>query len=292
MTPAMLKQLGLEEQVFEALVADRIVELEAKRLGISVSDEAVARAISLSPDFQDNGSFIGKDEIRRRLDLQGTTEEQFADTLRRQLMRESLLNLVGSGATVSDAEVARELQRRNEQVKVEYVLADAQRFRAAAAPSEDEIKARFEAKKDAYKVPERRVVSYTLLDREALRPGIVLTDRELELYYQDHRDEFRQEAEACASHILVQGAAGRGGRGPPGHGGPGDRAGAARPGEGAAATSRRSRRSPRRIRARPRTAATSAASRRAGWCPSSTTRSSLSRRGRCRSSSRRRSATT
>jgi peptidyl-prolyl cis-trans isomerase D len=213
MTPALMKQLGLEDQVFDALVADRIVELEAKRLGISVSDETVARAIATSPDFQDNGRFIGTDEIRRRLDLQGTTEEQFAESLRRQLLRDSLVNLVGAAATVSDAEAEREFRRRNDQVKVEYVVADAERFKATAQPTEDEIAARFAAKKDQYKIPERRVVSYALLDRDALRPGIVLIDRDLELYYQDHRDEYRQEAEACASHILVkvqQGGVGEG----------------------------------------------------------------------------------
>ena len=215
MTPALMKQLGLEDQVFDALVADRIVELEAKRLGISVSDEAVARAIATSPDFQDNGRFIGTDEIRRRLDLQGTTEEQFAESLRRQLLRDSLVNLVGAAATVSDAEAEREFRRRNDQVKVEYVVADAERFKATAQPTEDEIAARFAAKKDQYKIPERRVVSYALLDRDALRPGIVLIDRDLELYYQDHRDEYRQEAEACASYILVkaqQGGVGEGHR--------------------------------------------------------------------------------
>jgi peptidyl-prolyl cis-trans isomerase D len=268
MTPAMMRQLGLEEQVFDALVAERIVELEAKRLGISVSDEAVARAIATSPEFQDGGRFIGTDEIRRRLELQGLTEDQFAEMLRRQLLRESLVNLVGAAATVSDTEVERELRRRNEQVKVEYVLADADRFRAAAQPTEDEVKARYEANKDQYKIPERRVVSYALLDREALKAGVVVTDRDLELYYQDHRDEYRQEPEACASHILVK----------------------VRQGE--AATSRRSRRGPPRTRARPRRAGTSAASPRGAWCGSSTTRCSRSPPARCPSSCGPRSAST
>ena len=44
----MLRQLGLEQQVLDSLVSDRLVELEAKRLGISVSDDAVARAIASS----------------------------------------------------------------------------------------------------------------------------------------------------------------------------------------------------------------------------------------------------
>jgi peptidyl-prolyl cis-trans isomerase D len=215
MTPAMMRQLGLEEQVFDALVADRIVELEAKRLGISVSDEAVARAIASSPEFQDDGRFVGTAEIRRRLDLQGISEEQFAETVRRQLLRESLVNLVGSAATVSDAEVEREFHRRNDQVKVEYAVADVERFKAGAQPTEDDVKAWFEARKDEYRIPERRVVSYALLDRDALKPGIVVTDRDLEVYYQDHRDEFRQDAEACASHILVKVRQGDTGEGHP-----------------------------------------------------------------------------
>jgi peptidyl-prolyl cis-trans isomerase D len=210
---AMLRQMGLEEQVLDSLVSDRLVELEARRLGITVSDDAVARAVATAPEFQDNGRFIGTDEIRRRLDLSGMSEEQFADSLRRQLLRENLQNLVGSAATVSDAEVERELLRRTEQVKLEYALADAARFRPQVQPTDAEVAARFDAKKDAYRIPEKRVVSYVLLDRAALQSKVAASDRDSELYYQDHREEFRQEEQACASHILVkvrQGDAGEG----------------------------------------------------------------------------------
>ncbi|HEX9187451.1 MAG TPA: SurA N-terminal domain-containing protein [Vicinamibacteria bacterium] len=211
----MLRQLGLEEQVLEGLVTDRLVELEARRLGVAVSDEAVARAIATSPEFQDDGKFIGTEEIRRRLDLQGLSEEDFERSLRRRLLRDSLEGLVGSAVAVSDAEVEREFRRRTEQVKLEYVLADAERFKPGVSPSEDEIKARFESKKDAYRIPETRVVSYVLLDRATLQPQVAVADRDLELYYQDRREEFRQEEEACASHILVKVKAGEAAEGHP-----------------------------------------------------------------------------
>ena len=211
---SMLERMGLDSQVLESLVSQRLVELEAKRLGIKVSSDAVARAISTSPDFQDNGRFIGKDEIRRRLELANMSESDLERQLRQELERESLEGLIGAGIEVSDAEVEREFRRQTEQVRLEYVLADAARYRAGANPSEDEVKARFEAKRDAYKVPEQRVVSYVLLDRATLQPQITVTDRELELYYQERREDFRQEEEACASHILVKVRQGDGG---PGH---------------------------------------------------------------------------
>ncbi len=209
----MLRQI--QQQVLESLVADRLVELEAKRLGITVSDDAVARAIVTRPEYQNAGAFIGKDELRRILDLQGMSEEQFAESLRRELLRERLENLVGSAADVSDAEVRRELERRSDQVKLEYVLVDAARFRASVQPSEQEIEARFQAKKDAYRVPEKRVVSYVLLDPETLRPQVAVSDRDIELYYQDHREELRQEEQACASHILIKVKQGETGEGHP-----------------------------------------------------------------------------
>jgi peptidyl-prolyl cis-trans isomerase D len=211
----MLRQMGLEEQVLDGLVGDRLVELESRRLGVSVSDEALARAIATAPEFQDGGRFIGTEEIRRRLELQGLSEEDFEQGLRRQLLRQSLEGLVGAPVSVSDAEAEREFRRRTEQVKLEYVLADAARFKAAIQPGEDEIKARFEAKKDTYRIPEKRVVSYVLLDRATLQPQVAVTDRDIELYYQDHREEFRQEEEACASHILIKVKTGDAGEGHP-----------------------------------------------------------------------------
>ncbi len=200
----MIRQLGLDNQVLETLVTERLVELEAKRLGISVSSEAVARAIASSPEFQDEGKFIGKNEIRRRLELAGLSEAELERSLRQRLERESLEGLIGASVSPSDAEVEREFRRRSEQVRLEYVLADAAAFRPSVTPTDDEITARFEAKREAYKIPEKRVVSYVLLDRAMLQPQVAVTDRELELDYQDRREEFRQDEEACASHILVK----------------------------------------------------------------------------------------
>src|SRR5262245_52015087 len=143
----MLQRMGLDSQVLESLVSERLVALEAKRLGITVSDDAVARAISSSPNFQDNGKFIGKDEIRRRLERAGMSEADLERELRQQLERESLEGLIGAGIEASDAEVEREFRRQTEQVRLEYVLADAARYRAGVTPSEDELKSRFEAKR-------------------------------------------------------------------------------------------------------------------------------------------------
>jgi peptidyl-prolyl cis-trans isomerase D len=201
---AMLKRLGLEEQVLQGLVEERLVDLEAKRLGLSVPDAAVARMLATSPDFQENGRFMGGAEIKRRLELQGVSVPEFEESLRRRMLRDQLEGLVTGEAGVSAAEAEQEFRRRNEQVKVEYVLVDAQRFKSEIKVSEEDTKARFEAKRESYRLPERRIASYLLVDGEALRSRVTVTDRDLEAYYQQHREEFKEEEQACASHILVK----------------------------------------------------------------------------------------
>ena len=132
------------------------------------------------------------------------SEDELERSLRQRLERESLESLIGAGVQVSDAEVEREFRRRTEQLRLEYVLADAARYRAAVAPTDDEVKARFEAKREATRSPRSACCPTCCSTAPTLQPQVAVTDRELELYYNDHREEFRQEEEACASHILVK----------------------------------------------------------------------------------------
>jgi peptidyl-prolyl cis-trans isomerase D len=204
LNPEALKALGLENQVFEGLVAERVVLLEAKRLGLRVTDEEVAHEIATSPNFQQNGRFVGAEQIRRYLETTGTTLDEFEGQIRADLLRRRLQDLVTAGVTVTPAEAEQEFRRRHEQVKAEYVLVDTARFRPGVAVSEADAKARFEARPEAYRLPERRLVSYVLVDPDALGARVAVTDREIQVYYGEHTEEFQKPEEVCASHILFK----------------------------------------------------------------------------------------
>jgi peptidyl-prolyl cis-trans isomerase D len=201
---ATLRSFGLEQRVLDALVSERLVSLESKRLGITVDDVTVAREIARLPMFQSAGRFVGMGEYRRRLELQGSTPQAFETSVRVNLLRSRLEDLVASPVGVTSADAEREFRRRQERVKLEYVLVDAARFRGQASASDEEARARFDANPDAYRAPEKRVLAYVLVDDRALEARVAVTDRELEAYYQERREDYRQEEQACASHILVK----------------------------------------------------------------------------------------
>lgn len=202
--PAMLERLGLEEQVLSGLVEQRLVRLEASRLGLSVDDDAVARAIAESPAFQENGRFVGAPEIRRLLELQGISVREFEDSMREQILAQRLESLVTDGVAVTAPEAEREFRRRTEQVKAEYALLPAERFRPEVSVTDGEVRAAFDARREEFRIPEKRTVSYLLVDAGALQARAAVTDAEISAYYQEQRDQFTEQEQACASHILVK----------------------------------------------------------------------------------------
>jgi len=202
--PAMVEQLGLKEQTLGALVQEKLVLLEARRLGLNVSDEELARHLTTTPELQQNGSFVGAAELRRQLELRGMTLEEFEETKRTELLGEKLQALITDGIVVSPAEVEQEFRRRNEQIKVEYVLVDSKRFEAETGVTDDEVAARFEAKKEAYRIPEKRVVSFLRLDTATFMARVSVKDADVETYYREHPDDFKEAEQACARHILIK----------------------------------------------------------------------------------------
>jgi peptidyl-prolyl cis-trans isomerase D len=202
--PAMLKQLGIDQQALESLVADRLVRLEAQRLGLEVSDDELARYLQTAPEFQEGGRRLSGSEIRRLLEMRGITEVEFEEALRAQLLRDKLQALITDGVVVSDEDVRLEHRRRTEKVKLEYVFVPASTFAAQQVVGDEDVKARFTSRPDEYRFPERRVLSYVLLGPEAMRSRVTLTDADLETYFTQHQDEFKQGEQTCASHVLVK----------------------------------------------------------------------------------------
>lgn len=201
---AMLRSMRIDERVFEDMVDNEIVRLEAERLGLTIDDATLAREIASAPQFQRDGRFIGADELRRMAEMGGMALDALEQAFRQQLLRERLQALVGDALTVGEADAEREYRRRHEQVKLEYAQVGAGTLRAGINVSDAEIEARFKSGAEEYRLPERRVVSYVLVDPQELRARVTVTPGDIETYYRDHAEDFREEEEVCASHVLVK----------------------------------------------------------------------------------------
>ena len=201
---SMLERMGLREQVLSSMLRAELEALEADRLGFQVDDQAVIKAITEDPQLQSGGRFVGTAALTRLLQQQGMTVVDFENEVRRQLKAQRLREAVTDGVRVSDADVSAEFRRRSELIHAEYVHIPTAQFEATIQPTDDEIKARFEANKDRFRLPERRVLSYILVDPIELRAKVLPTGSEIENYYRANPAEFTTPPQVCGRHILVK----------------------------------------------------------------------------------------
>ncbi|MCL6481800.1 MAG: peptidyl-prolyl cis-trans isomerase [Firmicutes bacterium] len=192
--------------VFQQLLYERMLEEEARRLGIRVTEEEHAEFIkSRLPTVFAGDTFLGMDrytaEVQSRF---GMTVAEFEDRVRLGLLETKLRRLVTDGLGVTPEEIEQEFRRRNEKVKIEFVRISPAALESQVSWTNEDLARHFEENRSSYQVPEQRRVRYVLLDREQIRNQVSPTETELRNYYDTHRDQYRVENRVRVRHILFK----------------------------------------------------------------------------------------
>jgi peptidyl-prolyl cis-trans isomerase D len=206
MSEALLKQLGIEQQILQQMVDEQASVAEAARIGIRVSDEEVRQRILAIPAFQDNGHFIGDQRYQQILRVQRPpmTPADFEEGIRRSLTVEKLRASLTDWLSVPDKELEQEYRRRNDKVKLSVVSFTADSFRAQVTATDPEIAAHFAAHAGDFKIPEKRKIRFLVIDTDALRAKVVVPTADVERAYNDNLDQYSTPEQVRASHILLR----------------------------------------------------------------------------------------
>ena len=201
----LAQQMGLPMQVLDSLVAEKILLQEADRMGLRVTDEEVRQAILDFPAFQaTTGGFIGEERYRQILRSSGYTTDSFEQMIRTQLLGQMVRDVLSANLFVSDKDVLASYKDQVEQAKIRFVQLPSSSLAGEVIASPEEIEAHFDEHRESLRIPERRIVDYLLLDPQALRTEIEISDDELFDYYEANPEEFTREEQVRARHILLQ----------------------------------------------------------------------------------------
>ena len=202
----MLRQLGIDQQILQALVDEQAMVAEARRQSFTVSDVEVRQRILSLPAFMENGTFIGETRYRQLLSSQNPplSTREFEDQLRRAILAEKLRTSVTGWMSVTDTDVALEFRQRNEKVKLELVALTADAFKDKVTVNNADLAKRFEANKETYRIGEKRKVKYALLEVDKVRETVQVPDADVEAFYTQNKAQYTTEGRVRASHILLK----------------------------------------------------------------------------------------
>ncbi len=193
------------EQILKQLVFQKEIEYEAKRLGITVSDQERADRIrQYVPTAFNGGTFVGMDryaaEVQARFQM---TVPMFEEVIRQGLLEERFRKLVTDGISVGPMELQDEFRNKNEKVKLDYALIKPEDLEAKISADDAEIRAAYEKDKSKYQVPERRVARYALVDVNQIRQNVHVSDDMLKLQYQSNIQQYQVPNRVHPQHILL-----------------------------------------------------------------------------------------
>lgn len=167
----------VEDQAFEQLVSNILLEQEYKRRGITVSDQEIIEAsqqspppeLMQSPDFQTDGRFdIAK--YRRFIGSAAARSQgvlvQLENYYRQEIPRAKLFDQLAGDVFVSDAKLWSVYKDLNDSAQVSFVKFDASTVPdSAVTVPESELRSYYDSNKESLERPGRAVVTVITVPR-------------------------------------------------------------------------------------------------------------------------------
>ena len=202
--PAMLKGL-YAHQLLDQMVFQDALNVEAARLGITVTPEEESQRIrEILPNAWAGGVWQ-KDAYTNAVQAgTGMSVDQFEKALHDEMLTQKFRSIVTAGISVGTDDVLKEFQRRNEKIKIEYVLVKPTDLASSIHPSDAELAAYFAKNSAKYQVPEKRSARYALLDLAKLKADTKVSDDVLRNYYNQNIDDYKVQNRAHVEHILFK----------------------------------------------------------------------------------------
>ena len=195
----------MKTQSLDGLVRERVVLAAVDKLHLVTTDDRLQRMFATDPQFapyRNADGSLNKDVIG----AQGMSSEMFAARLRQDIsMRQVVQGLAGTEfAPLSATTAAIDAMFQQREVQIERF--ETKDSVAKVNPSDADIDAYYKDPKHAaeFEAPEQSTVEYAVLDVDALKKGITVTDEELRKYYAENESRYGTPEERRASHILVK----------------------------------------------------------------------------------------
>ena len=202
LTPQDLEAMGLQRQVLQGLVNQKLLLQAARELNLDATPEEIREEILALPVLNPDGKFVGPELYERyvKAALNYNSAAAFEADLAEDITLSKIESAVQSSVVVPEKLVEREYRRRNESASVRYVLVPAETLLAEVQVTPEEVEQHYRSNASGYTHPAQRRVKYLQVDTEALRSQIDVSDAELRQAYEQSRSRFEN---ARAQHILI-----------------------------------------------------------------------------------------
>lgn len=199
----LIKVFDLKNRALEALIREKLVSQEARRIGLEVTDKEVQDQILSYPAFQFRGQF---DESRYRMLLANNRmkPEDFEAGIARELLQRKIEQFLMSFVPVTDREIQDFYTYSKERVKISFVRFSPTDFESSVKIEDSAMAEYFEEHKEGYRIPEKIKIAYILVDPDQFKDEIDVSEPLVRAYYEENIEIYKEKKKIKARHILFK----------------------------------------------------------------------------------------
>jgi len=186
LTREQAQALGIDQQVLGQLAAQAVLNEQARRLQLGVSQDKLRQIAHDDPSFHGADGQFDRERFEGILRQVGMTADQYLASTRQAAMREQITEAISDGMKAPDAFLRAYSLYQGEDRTVDYVVVARSLVEPIDEPAEPALKAWFEEKKKTYAAPEYRKIAFIKLDAEALADPSSISDEQVEKDYDQH----------------------------------------------------------------------------------------------------------
>lgn len=189
--------------LIDAMVRERMVRVEAARLGLTASDAEVADYIRQQFKTADGKSFNQQNYEQIAVEQAGSVKA-FEQATRDEVSGQKLQAYITSGVSASEQELLDTFKKRGTKFDLSFVPVAADQLAASIKPSDEELKAYFEQnKKDYYINLPQKKIRYVFINTAKIGEKLALSDEELKAEY-DKLPADRKQAGVEGQQIVLK----------------------------------------------------------------------------------------
>ena len=190
LTREQAKALGIDNRVLVQLVSGAVLDEQARKLGLGLSEDRVAELTREDPAFKGgNGQFDRRlfDYVLRQI---GMRPEDYLKNRVQVATRQQIVEAVSDGMKAPDTFLKAVALYRGEDRTIDYLVLPKSLVEPIPAPSDSELKTYFEASKKKYAAPEYRKFSYVRLEPEDIMDLSAVTEQQIKDDYEKNKARY------------------------------------------------------------------------------------------------------
>ncbi len=200
----MLETPEARQAILDSLVLRRAMDVEMQKNKMTASDQAVYKTISGYKMLQNEDGTFNKEQFKAVLQSQGMSQAQFERQVRDELTQRQLAAGVQGSAFMPRSVTTRLSELSDQEREVQEVVFASAQYLPEVKVTDEMVKAYYDKNATLFQVPEQVKVEYVVLNADVVESQVSVPDAEATQFYEANKAKnFTVDEQRQVSHILV-----------------------------------------------------------------------------------------